>query len=316
MSDVKSKELVDAVVIGGGPAGFSAAINLARARWTVALVERARPGRSDWGQINQNYFGFPDGVSIVELGKRGRQQAERFGVRVIDGEVRSVTIDGERFNIVSDKASLRSRGLVIATGVEDRWVDFPGYEQFIGRSMHWCIDCDGYEMANQRVLVVGNDEEAAEMAMQLLRFAKTVSLLTNEGVIGIADALVKELSDSGISLLVGRIVSATSTKRGYFRTVVLEDNSVIELDHLFSAQGATPNTALARAIGVELNNDGYIKVDTEAHTNLPGVVAAGDVTRLFSHQVATAVHEGATAAGSLSYYLFQQIASDTSEDSS
>ena len=297
----------DAVIVGGGPAGLSAAIYLARACRSVALFEAERPGRSDWGQINHNYLGFPDGISIVDLGMRGRKQAERFGVRIYDAVVESVVQDEHGFDVTAAGIAHHARGLILATGVRDKWVQFPDSEDFIGKTMHWCITCDGYEMQDQQVLVVGNDEHTAELAMQLLSFKPTtVTVLTNNGAVGLQPATIQALHDRGIQFVVDRIAKARARAKGCFEAVLLESGEELPLDHLFSAQGAEPNTALARSLGVDLTSEGYIQVDTEAKTNVAGVYAAGDVTRLFSHQVLTAAHEGATAAIALTYALYQQ----------
>ncbi|MDQ3656213.1 MAG: NAD(P)/FAD-dependent oxidoreductase [Chloroflexota bacterium] len=301
-----SVDTFDAVIIGGGPAGLSAAINLARACRSVAVFECGRPGRSDWAQVNHNYLGFPDGIPIVELDARGRRQAERFGVRFIESEVTSVTQVAGGFKACAPRTTVQARAVVLATGVADRWVTFPGYEDYIGRSMHWCIACDGYEMQGQRVVIAGNDEDTAEMAMQMLIFTAQVSIVTNSGSLGLRPVTVEALEKRGIRLVVGRIASARARSRGYVDALLLEGGEEIGLDHLFSAQGADPNTALARALGVELTAEGYVKVDVEGRTSRAGVFAAGDVTRLYSHQIVTAAHEGAMAANSLNYHLYEQ----------
>ena len=297
----------DAIIVGGGPAGLSAAIYLARACRSVAVFECQRPGRSDWGQLNHNYLGFPDGITVVELGKRGRRQAERFGAHFFDARVASVMQEDHGFVINAEDTTHHARGVILATGVTDRWVEFPGYEEFIGKTMHWCIACDGYEMQGQRVLVVGNDEHTSELAIQMLDFRpKEVTVLTNVGSLGMRPSTVAKLHDRGIRLVVDCIVDACARSEGCFESVRLEGGEEIELDHLFSAQGAEPNTELARSLGVELTDKGYIKVDTEAKTNIAGIYGAGDVTRLFSHQVLTAAHEGGTAATALNFALYQQ----------
>ncbi|HEV2528389.1 MAG TPA: NAD(P)/FAD-dependent oxidoreductase [Thermomicrobiales bacterium] len=297
----------DALIVGGGPAGLSAAIALARARRSVVLFESPRPGRSSWSQLNHNYLGFPDGISIVDLCARGRAQAERFGVHIQEAVVDTVTHDEYGFAVTSAGTTHQGRGLILATGVTDKWVQFPGYEDYIGKTMHWCITCDGYEMRDQRVLVVGNDAETVELALEMLRFnPKTVTVLTNSQRVGVPLDQLEELQSHGIEIVVDRIVRARSRTIGCFEAVLLAGGREIPLDHLFSSQGAEPNAALARSLGVELTEDGHIKVDAEAKTSVAGVYAAGDVTSLHSHQVQTAAHEGATAAASLVYALYQQ----------
>lgn len=296
----------DAIIVGGGPAGLSAGISVARANRSALLFDAKRPGRSDWGQMNHNYFGFPDGISIVELCSRGRDQAERLGVRFVDTVVETVEPDSDGFTVTAGGSPFSARGLILATGVSDNWVQFPGYEQYIGKSMHWCITCDGYEMRNQRVLVAGDGDDAVEMAVQMLHFTPaSVTLLTNAELTGLTPGEMDELRDRGIEVIVDRIIDARARARGYFESVQLAGGDELLVDHLFSVQGAVPNTVLARSIGVELARDGFIQVDSEARTSVPGVYAAGDVTSLFSHQVLTAAHEGSTAAAALAYDLYQ-----------
>jgi thioredoxin reductase (NADPH) len=297
----------DAIIVGGGPAGLSAAIYLARARRSVALFEARKPGRSDWSQLNQNYLGFPDGISIVDLCARGRAQAERFGVRMYDAAVETVERDTCGFKVTAAERTFQGRGLILATGVTDRWVQFPGYEAYIGKSMHWCITCDGYEMHDQRVLVVGNDADTAELALQMLGYRpRSVTALTNSKGDELPLDHIETLRRHGIELVVDRIVKARATSPGRFEAVMLEGGGELQVDHLFSAQGSEPNSALARSLGVALTESGHIKVDAEAKTSVAGVYAAGDVTSLHAHQVLTAAHEGAAAATSLVYALYQQ----------
>jgi thioredoxin reductase (NADPH) len=304
MNEEAASATYDAVIIGGGPAGLTAAIYLARSLRSVAVFDCDRPARSDWVQVNYNYLGFPDGISIVDLGKRGRAQAEQYGARFYETEATSISrLDGE-FEVTADQHKLCGRAVILATGVTDNWVEFPGYKEFIGRSMHWCIVCDGYEMQGQRVLVVGDDEHAAQVAMQMVRFTNDVSLLVRMEAPEMDQRLRQALSARGIRVISGEIATARAREPGVFAAVVLAGGEEIEVDHLFSEQGARPNVALAESIGIDLTDDGYIRVDTEARTSMAGIYAAGDVTRLFSHQVVTAAHEGATAATSLAHDLF------------
>jgi thioredoxin reductase (NADPH) len=304
MSEEAAPATYDAVIIGGGPAGLTAAIYLARSLRSVAVVDCDRPARSDWVQVNHNYLGFPDGISIVDLGKRGRAQAEQYGARFYETEATSISrLDGE-FEVTAGQHKLCGRAVILATGVTDNWVEFPGYEEFIGRSMHWCIVCDGYEMQGQRVLVVGDDEHAAQVAMQMVRFTNDVSLLVRMEAPEMDQRLRQALSARGIRVMSGEIATARAREPGVFAAVVLAGREEIEVDHLFSEQGARPNVALAESMGIDLTDDGYIRVDTEGRTSMAAIYAAGDVTRLFSHQVVTAAHEGATAATSLAYDLF------------
>lgn len=306
MSIEQPPDTVDCAIVGGGPAGVAAAINLARACRSVVVIDCADEGRSDSAQRNFNYPGFPDGITAVELSALGRRQAERFGARFIPGEVHRVTGSAPRFRLDWGEGSLWARTILLATGVRDRWPEFPDFRQYVGRTMHWCLYCDGYEMQRQRVMVVGNDADAAELAIQFLRFTDDVTFVTNHGSLGLPETTVNRLASRGIPLVVGVLTAARAKERGVFDAIIVDEAREIPLDHLFSHQGADPNTELARALGVDLDEHGYVQVDLHARTSLPGVYAAGDVTRRFSHQVATAVHEGTTAATAVDHDLFEQ----------
>jgi len=303
-------ELYDALVVGGGPAGLSAAVYLARWCRSVAVVNCDRPGRSDWPQVNHNYLGFPEGISARELVARGRAQAEVYGARFYDAEVAYVSQPDENgiFKAQAPDLTLRARAVLLAPGVRDRWVTFPGFEAFVGRTIHWCIVCDGYEMRGRRVVVAGNDEHTAEMAIQMLRFTDRVSVVTNDGSLGLSPNVVERLDEHRVRLVVGRIAGATARPKepGMLASIRMENGDEIETDNLFSAQGSEPNTALGRALGVALGADGSIQADTEGKTSVAGVFAAGDATRLHAHQIVTAAHEGSAAANALNYYLFEK----------
>ena len=294
----------DAIVVGGGPAGLAAAVNVGRACRSVLVFDCPLPGRSEYAQVNHNYLGFPDGIRAQDLRALGRRQAERYGGRFVEGDAVAVRRTADGFLVSDiDGGGYLGRGLILATGVRDRWPEFAGYEAFVGRSLHWCLVCDGYEMRGKRVAVVGNDDHAAETSLRLLRFTPEVTLLTNDGSLGLAAEAADRLAQRGVGLVVDRIVGARAAAPGMLEALLLERGGELPVEHLFSQQGAEPQTALARALGVELSEEGYIKTDTEGRTSESGVYAAGDVTRLFSHQIATAGHEGATAAFSLAYDL-------------
>ncbi|MBW3634227.1 MAG: NAD(P)/FAD-dependent oxidoreductase [Chloroflexi bacterium] len=298
----------DAAIVGGGPAGLAAAVNLARALRSVLVFDRPQPGRSDYPQVNHNYLGFPEGMPARELCERGTAQAKRYGARFCDSEVVAIQrVPGGFMLEGSGGEGCRARGVLLATGVRDNWTRFPGFEAFVGRSLHWCIVCDGYEMQGKRVVVAGNDDEAATTALQMHRFTPDVTLVTNDGALGLTPEAADQLARRQIPLVIGRIDHgrARDGEPGMLASLRLEDGRELPAEHLFSHQGATPQTALARSLGLELSGGGYIKGDIEQRTSEPFVYAAGDCTRLFAHQIVTAAHEGATAAQTLNYDLFQ-----------
>ncbi len=298
----------DAAIVGGGPAGLAAAVNLGRALRSVLVFDRPQRGRSDYPQVNHNYLGFPDGAPALDLCARGTAQATRYGAQFCDSEVMAIRRAPGGFALEGSGGEFcRARGVILATGVRDHWTNFPGFEAFVGRSLHWCIVCDGYEMRGKRVVVAGNDDEAAATALQMRRFTPDVTLVTNDGALGLTPEATDRLARRGLPVVVGRIAAgrARDGEPGMLASLALEDGRELPAEHLFSHQGAAPQTALARSLGIALSGGGYVAVDTEQRTSEPFVYAAGDCTRLFAHQIATAAHEGATAAQTLNSDLFE-----------
>ena len=169
--------------------------------------------------------------------------------------------------------------------------------------MFWCITCDGYASTGKRVVVIGNTNVAAVEALQLKRFTPDLTLLTDSHTWTFDAPFEKRLADANIQLIYDRIRDVEGVD-GHLTALDTQGDRRLELDHLFCEHGATPDTKLAEDLDVLLNRAGYISVDSEQKTNVPGVYAAGDVTRLHSHQVSTAVHEGGQAASAANYYLY------------
>lgn len=293
----------DVLVIGGGPAGLSAALYLARYDRSVALFD-AGHGRSTWHQMNYNYLGFPGGISARELRERGYQQlAEYPQVTVLKHKIASLQRANGLLYASTQSDRWCGRAVILSTGVIDHYPHFEHWEEYVGRSMFWCITCDGYGCKGARVVVLGCTNAAAAVAMQLRRFTDHVTVLTNSDRCEIADSFKKRLYTAEVPLLEDKI-SAVEGSEGMVRALVLRSGTTLEVEQLFSQQGATPQVDLAKQVGVLLSEGGYIHVDSEQHTNVAGVYAAGDVTRAYAHQITAAVHEGATAASAANYFLY------------
>ena len=331
---------IDTIIIGGGPAGLSAAVNLARLRRSVLVIDD-RDGRSLWGQINRNYLGFPNGIPAAKIRLAGRAQAARYGAHFLAGQVDFAAPDGKGFlvrvspsyerpahaagwhsNVVADKADgrdhgeielaapleLRGRTLIIAAGVRDQFPRFPGWEQCVGQSLFWCILCDGYEAIDKTVAVVGDDEEAAQTALDLLDFTSKIALVAGSAGFSFSQARAADLTDSGIAIY-PYTINEYVCGNGQINALVLNDPaaSLLPADMVFAYRHPIARNEVAVMLGVELNAIGQIVVDSEQHTNLHGVYAAGDVTSPHDHQVSAAVHEGNQAAAAANYYLYRPI---------
>jgi thioredoxin reductase (NADPH) len=296
----------DALVVGGGPAGMSAALYLARYNRSVVLFDTAR-GRSTHRQTNHNYLGFPDGVPIQEFRELGRRQLAHYSEVTIRPEtvVRMSGLEGgEGFVAHTEQGRFGGRVVILATGVLDHYPHFEGWEPCVGISLFWCITCDGYENRGRNILVVGHTDTAAGEAMQLLSLTGRITLLTNSGHPTISDRLRRRLTAAGVPVIEDRIESVGCADGGRIEIVRTAGGVQIPTEAVFSVQGASPETRLAEQLGVALAPNGWIAVDTEQKTDVPGVYAAGDVTSIHSHQVTTAVHEGAQAASAANYYLY------------
>jgi thioredoxin reductase (NADPH) len=293
----------EVMVIGGGPAGMSAALYLARYDRRVALFDTGQ-GRSSWHQINHNYLGFPGGIAARELRDRGRLQlAEYEQVTLLPHKVEALRRENGFFYASGQAGEWCAQAVILCTGVIDHYPRFEGWEEYVGRSMFWCITCDGFGCKDARVVVVGNTSDAACEALQLRRFTPHLTVVTDSAECHIEELFQRRLRDAKIPLIHDTIAAAEGTD-GTFRAITLNSGTRIELDQLFAQHGATANTKLARDVGVLVSEQGYIHVDSEQKTNVAGFYAAGDVTRLHSHQVSTAVHEGGQAASAANYFLY------------
>lgn len=339
----RCEEPVDCLMIGGGPAGLSAAVYLGRLRRSSLVIDD-HAGRSLWSQVNRNYLGFPDGVEAAELRRLGRVQAARFGTRFCDGRVAAVRemaglfcVDvgrspratiGTAANIDAEEAqgarlgeeevahaqTFYARTLILATGVRDEFPDFLGRDECVGRTLFWCIICDGYEAIGKRVVVLGHDEAAASTALQLRQFSNMISLVAGQRGFALDQARLADLAAAGIETF-PHPVQDYPNRDGCLAALVLEDpaHTRLPLDLVFSICPKHPHSRLARALGVRLDAGGYVCTDSEQKTNVAGVFAAGDVTRLHSHQVSAAVHEGGQAAAAANYYLYGAVQKERPE---
>lgn len=332
---------VDCAIVGGGPAGLSAAVNLARLRRSVLVIDD-RDGRSLWGQINRNYLGFPAGIPAAQIRLAGRQQAVNYGARFLSGRVTDATAGSGRFRLriepclprpadvagkdanaaaegalgsslgeecIAEPLEISARTLVIATGVRDAFPRFGGWELCVGVSLFWCIACDGYEAIDRRVGVVGDDSDAVETALELTEFTHEVFIVAgNPHGFDVPEARLADLELENIAAYPCTVAEYVNHD-GQISALVLDDAgaTVIPTEQVFAYRRPSARTEVALMLGVALNNIGQIIVDSEGHTNVAGIYAAGDVTSLHDHQVSAAVHEGNQAAAAANYYLYRPV---------
>jgi thioredoxin reductase (NADPH) len=333
----------DCAIVGGGPAGLSAAVNMARMRRSVLVIDD-RDGRSLWSQVNRNYLGFPDGIPAAEIRLQGRRQAARHGASFLLGRVTAADRDGDHFrllvegdvtggagteragteaNVLRDEELGKSlgevqagaseeviaRSVILATGVRDPFPKFPGRNECVGRSLFWCIACDGYEAIDRSVGVVGHDEEAVEIALDLLEFTDRIVIAAGRPAgFSVPESRLTDLAGNGIVAYRWPVASYPN-EGGNIQALVLGDpkKTRLPVEMVFTVHTPTARNEIARQLGVALNPLGQIVVTSEQHTNVPGVYAAGDATSPHDHQVSAAVHEGNQAACAANYYLYRPV---------
>ncbi|MDQ3855247.1 MAG: NAD(P)/FAD-dependent oxidoreductase, partial [Chloroflexota bacterium] len=195
------------------------------------------------------------------------------------------------------------RAVILAMGVLDHYPHFEDWQSYVGVSMFWCIACDGYESRGKKVVIAGNTNDAVTEAMQLTRLTDDITFLTNSQTNEIDEQYGARLARARISFIHDKI-SEVEGASGQLRCLITNGGLRVPLEALFVVQGATVQNELAKMLELELSEQGYIVVDTEQKTRLPGVFAAGDITQLHAHQISAAVHEGAQAACAANYYLY------------
>lgn len=171
-------ELYDCVIIGGGPAGLSAAIYMGRFMRSTLILDTA-DGRWSSHEINENYFGFPDGVPVRKLRARGLEQALEFGAEYLQHQVTAIKKIDNQFITKTETSNFLSRSIILATGVHDSYPAFPEWKDYLGRSLFWCITCDGYKTRNKPIILVGQKDESACTAMQFLNYTDKISFVTH-----------------------------------------------------------------------------------------------------------------------------------------
>jgi thioredoxin reductase len=200
-----------------------------------------------------------------------------------------------------------ARSVILATGVRGHFPEFPGREDCVGVSLFWCIHCDGYESIDRVVGVVGDDEEAVETALDLLDFTSRVTIVAGrpEGF-SVPSSRLADLEASGI-LAYPLGVAEYQNRDGKMQALVLDDpaRTRINVEHVYIVRPSSAANDLAGQLGVAVNGIGQIIVDTDQHTNVPGILAAGDVTSPHDHQFSAAVHEGNQAACAANYRLYR-----------
>ena len=268
---------LDAVVVGGGPAGLSAATWLARYRRTVLVLD-SREYRNRWADASHGYFS-RDPVAPAELLERARADLGAYPTAELrHGRAVKAVADGHGgFEVVTETERLACRRLVLATGVRDEFPQVGGFFEHYGASVFHCPSCDGYEAKGRPVAAIGWSEQVVGFALELLGWASQVTVVTHGRRFEGDEEHRRALERHGVAVREEAAVELAGS-RGDLRAVRLEGGDGVECQLAFFSIAHHPVTGLGEQLGCERDRDGYLVVDAEGATTVPGVFAAGDVT--------------------------------------
>jgi thioredoxin reductase (NADPH) len=292
----------DVVVVGGGPAGLTAGIYLARARMDVVLVEKQAPGGAPaLTEKIENYPGFPEPISGFELVDRMRRQAESFGLKInAYNPLEGLRDEGDVKVLETSEGELAASAVVLAMGMRPATLGVPGEEEFHGKGVSYCATCDGAFFRDAVVAVVGGGNTAVEEALFLTRFASKVILVHRRerlraGKINQERILSHPKMEFAWKKTVREIRGEGTVKSLLLADVDDDGEEEIAVDGVFLYVGNVPNTEEIKGI-IELDDKGFVLVDDALEASVKGVFAAGDVRSGAVWQVAAAVGDGAKAA--------------------
>lgn len=290
----------DVIIVGGGPAGYTAAIYAARANLKPLVIEGfARGGQLMLTTDVENYPGFPQGVSGPDMMGSFRDQAERFGAILVSNDVTKLDLSQRPFGVWVDDQEYRGQTVIIATGAEAKWLGIDSETHLRGRGVSSCATCDGFFFRDKEMIVVGGGDTAMEEALFLSRIGSHVKIVHRRDRFRASPIMVdRVLGNDNISVrwnaVVEEIVGEEKVEGVRVRDVVTDEVEILPAQAVFVAIGHRPNTGLV-AGQLELDADGYLVTDG-TRTNVEGVFACGDVQDRVYRQAVTAAASGCMAA--------------------
>ena len=298
-----SETIHDVVIVGSGPAGYTAAIYTARAGFKPVVVAGALAAGGALMNTTEveNFPGFPEGILGPELMDNMRQQAEKFGADVRYEDAYTLELEGDIKKITLEDETLLARSVILATGSEYRHMNVPGEEEFSGRGVSFCATCDGFFFRDKHVIVVGGGDSAMEEATFLTKFASKVTVVHRRDQLraskAMADrALANEKIEFAWNSVVEEVLGDSAVTGVRLRSTVDDSTRILDTDGVFVAIGHLPRTAVVSG-QVALDEAGYILVnDPGTATSLPGVFACGDAVDHTYRQAITAAGSGCRAA--------------------
>jgi thioredoxin reductase (NADPH) len=299
---------VRVLVLGSGPAGFTAALYAARADMEpVVLTGMEHGGQVSLTYIVENYPGFPDGIGGSEMVELFQKQAERFGAKVEFDTAVEVDLSQRPFRVKTYNTNYLADSLIISTGATPRHLNVPGEKELTGRGVSYCATCDGWFFKEKDVVVVGGGDSALEEGLFLTRYAKSVTIVHRRGELRAGPVLQKRAeSNPKIKFMWNTVVTEIQGKDAVkslrLKDVVTGEECTQPIDGVFIFIGHTPNTQLFKG-QLEMDDNGYLVTDQLMRTNIPGVFVAGEAADPHYRQVVTSAGMGAAAAIQAGHFL-------------
>lgn len=299
---VTSDHVHELIVIGSGPAGYTAAIYAARAQLAPLVFEGTQFGGALMTTTEvENYPGFTDGIMGPELMEQMRNQAIRFGAQLRSEDVEDVSLTGEVKTVTANGVTYRARAVILAMGAAARYLGVPGEQTLLGRGVSACATCDGFFFRDQDIAVVGGGDSAMEEATFLTRFARSVTIIHRRDEFRASRIMLKRAQDDPkirwrLNAEVVEVLGEGSVSGVRLRDTKTGEESTLDVTGMFVAIGHDPRSQLVRDV-LETDEAGYVQVDAPTtRTAIPGVFACGDLVDHTYRQAITAAGSGCAAA--------------------
>ncbi len=309
-TEVNEKEF-DLIIVGAGPAGYTAAIYATRYKMKTLILAETFGGLAADASVVENYPGLI-GLSGFELMEKFRDHAVKLGTLIKQASVVKIEKKDKRFDVTTSNGDIfTAKTIILALGTRRRHLNIPGEDKFSGKGVSYCATCDAAFYKGKIVSVVGGSDSAAQAALLLSRYASKVYILYRRDKLRAEPSYVSQIEQNERIEVIHNVNVTELKGMEHLETVVLDNGKELKMDGLFVEIGGIPSTELAKSIGINVNDHGFIVVSSGMETNVEGVYAAGDVTTGSNglEQIITACAEGAIAAES-AYKFERKLHSD------
>jgi len=300
--------MYDVIIIGAGPAGYTAGIYCSRARHNTLLISGILPGGQLMNTTDvENYPGFSDGIMGPDLMTTMRKQTEKMGTKIVDDEVTSVDFKNQPLKVITATEEFETRTVIVCTGANPRKIGLDGEQTFAGKGVSYCATCDGAFFKDQELIVVGGGDSAMEEATFLTKFASTVHIVHRREEFR-ASKIMQEraLSNQKIKVHLNCTVKDIQGDQKFQKVILnntkTNEDEVLEAGGLFVAIGHEPNSKMFQG-QLELDDNGYVILKNNTETSVSGVFCAGDVHDHRYRQAVTAAGFGCMSAIDVDKYL-------------